>query len=68
VTLRGLAEWNGRYEDRYGFLFLVCATGKTAEEMLGILMGRMNNSPEKEVGGGGGSGGGGRGGEGLGGL
>ena len=49
VTIRGLAEWNVRYEDRYGFLFLVCATGKSAEEMLRLLMGRMNNTPEQEV-------------------
>ena len=29
--------------------YIVCATGKSAEEMLGILQNRLNNTPEEEL-------------------
>jgi 2-oxo-4-hydroxy-4-carboxy--5-ureidoimidazoline (OHCU) decarboxylase len=29
--------------------YIVCATGKSAEEMLGILKSRLNNTPEEEL-------------------
>jgi 2-oxo-4-hydroxy-4-carboxy-5-ureidoimidazoline decarboxylase len=29
--------------------YIVCATGKSAEEMLGILQSRINNTPEEEL-------------------
>jgi 2-oxo-4-hydroxy-4-carboxy-5-ureidoimidazoline decarboxylase len=29
--------------------YIVCATGKSAEEMLGILQSRLNNTPEEEL-------------------
>ena len=32
-----LAEGNALYEKRFGFTYIVCATGKSAEEMLAIL-------------------------------
>ena len=48
-TLRGLAEGNRHYEERFGHLFLVCATGKSAREMLEILHQRLANEPEKEL-------------------
>ena len=32
-----LADANRRYEERFGHIFIVCATGKTAAEMLAIL-------------------------------
>ena len=31
---QGLADWNARYEARFGHIFIVCATGKLAAEML----------------------------------
>ncbi len=43
LTRRALAKGNADYEDRYGFIFLVCATGKSAAEMLAILRGRMDH-------------------------
>lgn len=49
-TLQSLAEYNVLYEERFGFIFLVCATGKTADEMLALLKERMSSEPEKEVG------------------
>jgi 2-oxo-4-hydroxy-4-carboxy-5-ureidoimidazoline decarboxylase len=47
--LRRLAEGNRRYEERFGYIFIVCATGKTAAEMLDILNARLSNSPEQEL-------------------
>lgn len=38
-----------RYEDRYGFIFLICATGKSASEMLHALQARMEHAAEDEV-------------------
>jgi len=48
LTLRALAKGNADYEDRYGFVFIVCATGKTADEMLALLRGRMDREPAVE--------------------
>ena len=48
-TLRGLAECNRAYEARFGTIFIVCATGKTAGEMLELLRGRLRNDPETEL-------------------
>ena len=44
-----LAEANATYEKKFGYIFIVCATGKTAEEMLGILQQRLSNTPETEI-------------------
>ena len=48
-VLEDLAQANRDYEARYGHIFLVCATGKTAAEMLEILRGRMTNEPADEL-------------------
>lgn len=48
-VLSRLAKGNESYEARYGHIFLVCATGKSASEMLLILESRMGNSPEAEL-------------------
>ena len=48
-TLTALAAANREYEERFGFIFIVCATGKSAEEMLALLRGRINNDPETEL-------------------
>jgi 2-oxo-4-hydroxy-4-carboxy-5-ureidoimidazoline decarboxylase len=48
-TLEALEEANRRYEERFGYIFIVCATGKSAEEMLGILESRLLNKPEEEI-------------------
>ena len=44
-----LAVGNARYEERFGRIFIVCATGKTPVEMLAILEGRLANEPEVEM-------------------
>ena len=48
-TLEALAEDNKKYEDKFGYIFIVCATGKSAEEMLGILNERLLNDPKDEI-------------------
>ena len=49
ATLEALAAGNAEYERRYGHVFIVCATGKSAEEMLAILRKRLSNGPEDEL-------------------
>ena len=44
-----LAAANREYESRFGYLFIVCATGKSAEEMLAILERRLVNDPAREL-------------------
>ncbi|HZP07419.1 MAG TPA: 2-oxo-4-hydroxy-4-carboxy-5-ureidoimidazoline decarboxylase [Terracidiphilus sp.] len=44
-----LAAGNVLYEERFGFTYIVCATGKSAEEMLAILQRRLTNSREAEL-------------------
>jgi 2-oxo-4-hydroxy-4-carboxy-5-ureidoimidazoline decarboxylase len=46
--LRELADLNRRYEARFGYIFIVCATGKTATEMLGLLKERLSNDAARE--------------------
>jgi OHCU decarboxylase len=48
-TLAALASANREYEERFGFIFIVCATGRGAEEMLALLRARMANDPETEL-------------------
>lgn len=48
-TLKALAKGNRLYEEKFGYIFIVCATGKSAEEMLAMLQERLNNSPEEEI-------------------
>ena len=44
-----LAEANRLYEDKFGFIFIVCATDKTAVEMLAICRARFGNSAATEL-------------------
>ncbi len=48
-TIKALAEGNRLYEEKFGYIFIVCATGKSAEEMLEILKERLRNDPAKEI-------------------
>ena len=48
-TLADLAEGNRAYEGRFGYVFLISATGRTSEEMLATLRERMRNEPETEL-------------------
>jgi OHCU decarboxylase len=46
---RALAEGNREYDERFGFIYIVCATGKTADEMLALLRQRLGNDPAAEL-------------------
>jgi 2-oxo-4-hydroxy-4-carboxy-5-ureidoimidazoline decarboxylase len=48
-VLELLRALNRRYLELYGFIFIVCATGKSAGEMLGLLEGRLGNEREAEL-------------------
>ncbi|MGA9584052.1 MAG: 2-oxo-4-hydroxy-4-carboxy-5-ureidoimidazoline decarboxylase [Terracidiphilus sp.] len=48
-VMRELAEGNGQYEERFGFTYIVCASGKSADEMLTILQRRLANEPVAEL-------------------
>ena len=47
--LAELAEDNRLYEERFGFTYIVCATGKSAAEMLTILKRRLTADREAEL-------------------
>jgi len=48
-TRAALAQGNREYEDRFGYVFLICATAKSAGEMLDALRGRLANDPATEL-------------------
>ncbi len=48
-TKQRLSALNDEYHQKFGFIFIVCASGKTSEEMLGILRNRLGNDPETEL-------------------
>jgi 2-oxo-4-hydroxy-4-carboxy-5-ureidoimidazoline decarboxylase len=49
ATIEALAAGNRDYEARFGFIFIVCATGKSASEMLALLQARLPQKPETEL-------------------
>lgn len=49
-TLARLRDRNLVYLDRFGFIFIVCASGKSAAEMLALLEARIDNSRDEELG------------------
>jgi OHCU decarboxylase len=48
-TMQALAELNQKYEDKFGYIFIVCASGKSSDEMLAILRKRLENDPDEEL-------------------
>ncbi len=48
-VLAALAEANRAYQARFGYIFIVCATGKSSEEMLALLWQRLQNDPGTEL-------------------
>lgn len=44
-----LAAGNRQYEERFGRIFLICATGKSAAQMLAVLQSRLQNDPAAEL-------------------
>jgi len=49
AVLEELGRANQEYEERFGHIFIVCATGKTAEEMLAICRARLHNDAPTEL-------------------
>jgi 2-oxo-4-hydroxy-4-carboxy-5-ureidoimidazoline decarboxylase len=47
-TLAALSDGNRAYEERFGHVYLVCATGRSARELLDILRARLGNDPATE--------------------
>ena len=48
ATLSALAEGNREYEARFGHVYLVCADGRSGEELLAVLRQRLHNDPVTE--------------------
>jgi OHCU decarboxylase len=48
-TARSLAELNREYEEKFGYIYIVCATGKSSAEMLANLRERLPNDAETEL-------------------
>jgi 2-oxo-4-hydroxy-4-carboxy-5-ureidoimidazoline decarboxylase len=48
-VLRALADGNRAYDVKFGHIFIVCATGKSAAEMLANLRERLNNDSDAEL-------------------
>ncbi|EAT12218.1 2-oxo-4-hydroxy-4-carboxy-5-ureidoimidazoline decarboxylase [Bermanella marisrubri] len=49
AVIQELAEKNQAYLDKFGFIFIVFATGKSAQQMLDILNGRIGNERHQEL-------------------
>ena len=48
-TVDALAALNQAYEQKFGYIFIICATGKTSEEILAALRQRLDNDPTTEL-------------------
>jgi 2-oxo-4-hydroxy-4-carboxy-5-ureidoimidazoline decarboxylase len=44
-----LARLNRHYEAKFGYIYIICATGKSAEEMLSTLQERLRSEPDDEL-------------------
>jgi 2-oxo-4-hydroxy-4-carboxy-5-ureidoimidazoline decarboxylase len=49
AVLDQLAKVNQDYERRFGYIYIVCASGKSADELLAIAKDRLKNDPTKEL-------------------
>ncbi|HET9984476.1 MAG TPA: 2-oxo-4-hydroxy-4-carboxy-5-ureidoimidazoline decarboxylase [Longimicrobiales bacterium] len=49
ALLAELAEGNRAYEARFGHIYIVCATGRSADELLAVLRSRLGNDAETEL-------------------
>ena len=48
-VLDALTEGNRAYLEKFGYIFIVCAAGRSAEEMLGMLRTRLRHEPALEI-------------------
>jgi len=49
ATRVAIADGNREYERRFGYIYIVCASGRSADEMLRLLRERLENPPETEI-------------------
>ncbi|MCO5592970.1 hypothetical protein L7F22_046974 [Adiantum nelumboides] len=49
VPEQELSEWNKKYEEKFGFRFLICASGKSSTEILANLQTRFSSRPIEEL-------------------
>ena len=49
TTVQALAEGNRAYEERFGRVFLICASGLAADQVLAALHQRLGNEPDEEA-------------------
>lgn len=49
-TLEALAKYNEEYFEKFGYIFIICATGRSADEMLQLLQERISHQPKEELG------------------
>ncbi|XP_030475349.1 uric acid degradation bifunctional protein TTL isoform X1 [Syzygium oleosum] len=47
-SLQELSDWNVRYKRKFGFIFIICASGRTSPEILAELKRRYSNRPIEE--------------------
>lgn len=47
--IQNLSASNRAYEDKFGFIFIVCATGKSAADMFSLLQSRLPNERATEI-------------------
>ena len=47
-VLTALADGNREYEERFGHVYLVCASGRSADDLLATLRSRLHNDPATE--------------------
>lgn len=48
-VLEVLSQGNSDYEEKFGFIFIVCATGKSAKQMSDLLQARLPNNKTQEL-------------------
>ena len=48
-TMNAMASANLDYEKRFGYIYIVCATGRSGDELLAMAWQRLNNDPETEL-------------------
>lgn len=49
AVIQALEKANREYEQKFGFIFIVCATGKSADEMLRLMNDRISNERDEEL-------------------
>lgn len=49
LVIEEMHSLNIKYLQKFGFIFIVCASGKSAQQMLDLIKSRINNDRQKEL-------------------